>query len=299
MAATITNFIDRIQLGNDQIAIGSSAYGICNTAAIEPAKTANIPGFYLNPGTTVHIKFNNANSATSPTLNISSTGAKPIIQYNNTPVGIIDETTGWQAGAILTLTYDGTSWVRDQGYNTNTWHALSTSQAGYVSQAPNDTTKFLRGDASWATLPAASDSTAGIMKLGASGGAATYDHNHNATYLTAVGYDSENKKIYYTKNNANTDVVQFGSNAFNSTAYLPLAGGNMTGNIGYTDGTNAKTMIQFVTGNANGHTIKIGGGAATVVAAGESVSLAPTATSENLFLLAVERLTKYLENVKK
>ena len=296
MAATIANFVDRIQLGNDetqQIAIGSSAYGVCNTAAIEPKKTANIPGFYLNPGITVHIKFNNANSATSPTLNISGTGAKRIIQYDNTPAGIIDETTGWQAGAILTLTYDGTSWVRDQGYNTNTWNALSTSQAGYVSQAPNDTTKFLRGDASWATLPAASDSTAGIMKLGASGGAATYDHNHNATYLTAVGYDSENKKIYYTKNNANTDVVQFGSNAFNSTAYLPLAGGNMTGNIGYTDGTNAKTMIQFVTGNVNGHTIKIGGGAATVVAAGKSVSFAPTATSKNLFLLADSNL--YIE----
>ena len=178
MAATITNFIDRIQLGNDethQIAIGSSAYGICNTAAIEPAKTANIPGFYLNPGTTVHIKFNNANSAASPTLNISSTGAKPIIQYDNTPVGIIDETTGWQAGAILTLTYDGTSWVRDQGYNTNsqsaygnitTSGALSTASSLVVTDADKkittgatlsatinsqtSDTKFLREDGTWA-----------------------------------------------------------------------------------------------------------------------------------------------------
>ena len=177
MAATITNFIDRIQLGNDemhQIAIGSSAYGICNTAAIEPAKTANIPGFYLNPGTTVHIKFNNANSAASPTLNISSTGAKPIIQYDNTPVGIIDETTGWQAGAILTLTYDGTSWVRDQGYNTNsqsaygnitTSGALSTASSLVVTDADKkittgatlsatinsqtSDTKFLREDGAW------------------------------------------------------------------------------------------------------------------------------------------------------
>lgn len=32
----------------------------------------------------------------------------------------------------------------------NTWNALSTSQAGYVAQAPNDTLKYLRGDATWA-----------------------------------------------------------------------------------------------------------------------------------------------------
>ena len=35
---------------------------------------------------------------------------------------------------------------------TDTWKALSTSQAGYVSQAPNDTSKFLRGDATWAAV---------------------------------------------------------------------------------------------------------------------------------------------------
>lgn len=178
MAATITNFIDRIQLGNDethQIAIGSSAYGVCSTAANEAAKTVTIPGFTLNTGTTVHVKFNNANSAASPTLNISSTGAKPIIQYDNTPAGIIDETTGWQAGAILTLTYDGTSWVRDQGYNTNSQNAygnittsgaLSVASSLVVTDADKkittgailtatinsqtQDTKFLREDGTWA-----------------------------------------------------------------------------------------------------------------------------------------------------
>lgn len=39
--------------------------------------------------------------------------------------------------------------------DTNTWNALSTSQAGYVSQAPNDTTKFLRGDAQWTQVSSA------------------------------------------------------------------------------------------------------------------------------------------------
>ena len=35
---------------------------------------------------------------------------------------------------------------------TDTWNALSTSQAGYVAKAPNDTGKFLRGDATWAAV---------------------------------------------------------------------------------------------------------------------------------------------------
>ena len=34
----------------------------------------------------------------------------------------------------------------------NTWQALTTSQPGYVAKAPNDTAKFLRGDATWAAV---------------------------------------------------------------------------------------------------------------------------------------------------
>ena len=105
MAQAIGSFIDRIQLGDDethQIAIGSSAYGVCNTAADTAAKTVNIPGFTLNTGTTIHVKFTNTNTASNPTLNVSSTGAVSIVFYDS----II-------ANTVLTLTYDGTSWIQD------------------------------------------------------------------------------------------------------------------------------------------------------------------------------------------
>ena len=39
--------------------------------------------------------------------------------------------------------------------DTNTWNPLTTSQSGYVSTAPNDTKKFLRGDATWAQVSSA------------------------------------------------------------------------------------------------------------------------------------------------
>jgi len=70
-------------------------------------------GFTLIEGTTVHIKFTHNNTVANPTLNINSTGAKPIVQYGITAIGTSDATNGWYEGAILSLTYDGTSWIRD------------------------------------------------------------------------------------------------------------------------------------------------------------------------------------------
>lgn len=192
MASKVSGLIEYIKPGGSSAtshAIASTAYGYCETAAGTAIKNVDMTGFKLEEGVTIHVKFANANSADNPKLKFNSeadSNAKPIVQYGTTAAGKTSETNGWYAGAVLTLTYDGTSWVRDQGFNTNsnTWNALSTSQAGYVSQAPNDTTKFLRGDASWSALPAASTSTAGITKVGASGGAAAYSHTHSTQDLT-------------------------------------------------------------------------------------------------------------------
>ena len=49
--------------------------------------------------------------------------------------------------------------------------------------------------------------------------------------LTSISYDSTTKKLKQTKNGTTTDVVTFGSNAFNSTSYLPLIGGTVTGDV--------------------------------------------------------------------
>ena len=125
----INNFIDRIKIGNSEgeIAIGSSAYGICNTQADVAGKTVSIPGFALNEGTTIHVKFAYANTAEDPpTLNVNNTGAKSIVLYGDTDAGTNEYSTGWQAGAILTLTYDGTNWVRNAAFN----ELISSSNIG-------------------------------------------------------------------------------------------------------------------------------------------------------------------------
>ena len=82
-------------------------YGVCSTAAGTAAKTVSIAGFVLAAGAKVTVKFVEANTAASPTLNVSSTGAKTIAV-----TGSAVATAGqWTAGSVLSLTYDGTRWV--------------------------------------------------------------------------------------------------------------------------------------------------------------------------------------------
>ena len=73
---------------------------------------------------------------------------------------------------------------------TDTWEELTSATAGYVPTPPstNQSTYFLRGDATWATLPTATSSAAGIIQIGSgSTQAAAGDHNHNNTYLKLDG----------------------------------------------------------------------------------------------------------------
>ena len=59
--------------------------------------------------------------------------------------------------------------------------------------------------------------------------------------------------------------------ASHSHSYLPLSGGKMSGNIGYTNGDYSDyDMIKWKTGDANGAGVVIGGGGAVVIGGGES-----------------------------
>ena len=88
-------------------------YGECSTAADTAAKTVSVDNFSLEAGATVIVKFTNSNSASTPTLNVNSTGAKPIYRYGTTAASTSQSSSGWRAGAVQMFTYDGTGWVRD------------------------------------------------------------------------------------------------------------------------------------------------------------------------------------------
>ena len=85
-----------------QIGLG---FGVSSEAATVQARTATIPSFILLKNMPVSIRFTNAINVVGATLNISSTGAKPIyIDGNALQPGVI------RPGMVATMIYDGTNW---------------------------------------------------------------------------------------------------------------------------------------------------------------------------------------------
>lgn len=87
-------------------------YAVCSTAAGTAAKVAGISNdFTLATGVTVAVKFSNANTASNPTLNVGSTGAKAIVTNGTTPAGAY----AWAAGETVVFWYDGSYWQQVGG----------------------------------------------------------------------------------------------------------------------------------------------------------------------------------------
>lgn len=76
-------------------------YCTCSTAAATVAKTASLSSYSLTAGGIVAVRFTNGNTASSPTLNINSKGAKPIY-YNG---AALTDTKMIEAGDVVTFMY--------------------------------------------------------------------------------------------------------------------------------------------------------------------------------------------------
>lgn len=113
--------ISKITAGGATHLIASTCYATCGTAAATAAKVATVQddqAFTLHTGVTVHVKFTYANGVANPTLNVNSTGAKPIMRYGTTAVST-SAATSWRAGAVVSFTYDGINWLENTGVDTN------------------------------------------------------------------------------------------------------------------------------------------------------------------------------------
>lgn len=119
MATKVAGYIGKLNPGDGKsYAIGSTAYGYCETAAATAAKVVDMTGFTLVEGATIFVKFKERNNVANPTLNVNGTGAKPIYRYATTRPSTNDDANGWRAGAILAFTYDGSGWVHHFWQNT-------------------------------------------------------------------------------------------------------------------------------------------------------------------------------------
>ena len=110
-------------------------YASCSTAAGTAEKAVTLAGFTLATGARITVRFTVTNTAANPTLNVNSTGAKPI-QYRNVAIS-----TGYlAANRVYEFVYDGAAWelVGDINTDTNTTYgAATTTTAGLVKVGTN------------------------------------------------------------------------------------------------------------------------------------------------------------------
>ena len=105
-------------------------YGTCSTAAATAAKVVSCSNFALIVGAEITVKFTTTNTATNPTLNVNSTGAKAIY-YRGSAIS-----AGYlAANRTYTFRYNGSQYdlVGDINTDTNTkvTQTLTTSNASY------------------------------------------------------------------------------------------------------------------------------------------------------------------------
>jgi len=111
-------------------------YGYCTTAAATAAKAVTVsPAITeLTAGTQIIVRFQYAQTATNPTLNVNSLGA---VRIYRTSVASI--TNDWVANEIVMLVYDGTYWVTLDGGTATTTYIGTTK----LSSNPTNTSTTL------------------------------------------------------------------------------------------------------------------------------------------------------------
>jgi hypothetical protein len=98
----ILNKIQPLATTGDMATLGFG-YGECSTAGATAAKTVSMTNTVLTPGGIIAVNFVNAFTASSPTLSVNGSAAKPIKLYGNAmPMGKV------HANTILVMAYDGT-----------------------------------------------------------------------------------------------------------------------------------------------------------------------------------------------
>lgn len=136
-------YVGQVTTSSTTHKVGSTLYGTCATAAATAAKVVALSDFdMLVTGVTVHVKFTYSNTASSATLKVGSTDAKPLVMYGTTRVGT-DEATSWPAGSIVSFTYDGTSWVMNgykEGGSGGDTYRIQSNSAVRVTFAQKTTT---------------------------------------------------------------------------------------------------------------------------------------------------------------
>lgn len=280
--------ISKVNVSNTEYQIvGSPRYATCSTAAATAAKVASIADgsstFMLENGVRICVKFTYANTVSTPTLNVASTGAKAIYWHG----AALTSSQYWQAGAVVDFVYNGTQWelvgvakdnntvyshpttsgnkhipsggasgqiLRWSADGTATWGADNnttysavgtTGNPGLMSVADKVKLNGIAERANNYSLPTASStlggvkttstvtSTTGLTACPIISGVPYYKDTNTTYSLSSFGVTASATELNYTKGVTSAIQTQLNNKASSSHthAYLPTAGGTMTGAV--------------------------------------------------------------------
>lgn len=208
-------------------------YAECSTVAATTAKVATITptttSFTLVKGQTVNVLFSATNTGAvgSLTLNVNNTGAKAIKYLSNGALANLPAANYLRINQIVTFTYDGTYWVADFSYDSDTYNRTRWQNAVKILEKPTGTWRMLCGTSSGYKQVAKGISFDLSYPLLA------FSNQPAANATADTGYLSVNSLTY-----SNTAAIQSG--AANKTIYLK---GTVNGNTFTIDGTNVFTTV--------------------------------------------------------
>lgn len=264
----MANAINSLNFGNNTYTF-TLPYASCSTAASTVAKTVTVSNFSLETGARIAVKFTVTNTASSPTLNVNSTGAKAIY-YRGSAIS-----AGYLAsGRTYEFVYNGTQWelIGDINTDSNTTYSnATTSVAGLMSASDKSKLDAITASADSVSFSRSLSSGTKIGTITINGDATDLycqtNTDTNTTYSAGTGISlsgttfsnsgvrsiatgSTNGTISVNTNGTSAEVAVkgLGSAAYTASSayatanhthsYLPLSGGTLTGNLTMSDTKN-------------------------------------------------------------
>lgn len=124
----MSSYIGKININNTEYPIAQSLFGTCNTTANTATKVVTCADFdTLISGIVINVYFTYANTESSISLNVNSTGNKIVYVDNNSSIL-------WDAGATKSFVYYNNQWrlINPTSVGT-TYSAATTAAAGLMS----------------------------------------------------------------------------------------------------------------------------------------------------------------------
>ena len=264
------NKLKRIVMPNTTAYEIADWYGSCSTSGSTQTKAVSISGFQtdsLQAGVKVVVKFTNSQFyAGAPKLNVSNTGAKEI----RIATGVMADKGEWEAGEVVTFTYDGTYWVIDNGgHASETKYGktmLSTvySTSNNLAATPQLVVDLMnRAGASWlwlgeeqSSITLVSDTTPSASNWTVSGNYKSCDIDYPNAGIADI-FDNHLEDIKVIKITVGTEEFYFSSSPLADGLDIWYYDADSTGIVKGLSASNGSAGIEVDPGDEGAYTFKI------------------------------------------